>query len=148
MKVLMVCLGNICRSPMAEGILEDLVQKANLDWQIDSAGTGAWHIGEQPDQRAIAVCAGRGIDIRRQRARQIAYADLDQFDLILTMDAENHSHVLSMSRTEVQRRKIQPIMSYGERRSGSVPDPYFDGSFEEVFDLLHDLCRRIVEKRG
>lgn len=144
MKILFVCLGNICRSPMAEGILRDLTLKAQLDWQIDSAGTGAWHIGEQPDRRAIMVCANRGIDIRPLRARQIHPSDLDQFDLILTMDEDNHAQVLSMSRHSEHKQKIKPMMAFSTAGNGSVPDPYFDGRFEAVFELLNEVCGRIV----
>ncbi|HLF62344.1 MAG TPA: low molecular weight protein-tyrosine-phosphatase [Saprospiraceae bacterium] len=145
MKILIVCLGNICRSPMAEGILRHLSRKENLDWQIDSAGTGSWHIGEQPDPRAIAVCAGRGIDIRNQRARQFRHTDLDQFDLILTMDNDNHSQVISMTNSLEHRLKVRRIMSFSTTPEDNVPDPYFDGSFEEVYDLLLEVCARIIE---
>ncbi len=144
MKILMVCLGNICRSPMAEGILNDMAMKANLNWQIDSAGTGNWHVGERPDSRAIAVCAKRGVDIRAQRARQVQRIDLDHFDLILTMDEDNHAHMLSMIRSVEQQKKVRHIMSFSDTSHNNVPDPYFDGSFEEVYDLLSEVCDRII----
>lgn len=148
MKILMVCLGNICRSPIAEGILHDMALKANLDWYVDSAGTGPWHVGERPDPRAIAVCAKNGVDIRGQRARQIRRSDLDEFDLILTMDDENHAHVMSMVRSDIHREKIRPIMSFSTSRHSDVPDPYFDGSFAEVFEILKEVCERIVERES
>jgi len=145
MKILMVCLGNICRSPMAEGILSDMAAKADLDWHVDSAGTGSWHIGEQPDRRAIATCAKRGLDISGQRARQIKTNDLDAFDLILTMDSYNQSDVLRMAHNDSHAQKIKTIMSYDNRHGDSVPDPYYDGRFEEVYEILVQVCNRIIE---
>lgn len=148
MKILMVCLGNICRSPMAEGILRDLALKSNLAWEIDSAGTGTWHIGERPDARAVEVCSRNGIDIRGQRARQFQTKDLENFDLILTMDESNHAHVMSMAKLPEHQEKVCLIMSYLDGDNVSVPDPYFDGSFDKVFKLLSDVCARIVITEG
>lgn len=145
MKILMVCLGNICRSPMAEGILTQLAKAENLDWRIDSAGTGSWHVGERPDNRAISVCRQNNLDITGQRARQIRLRDLDDFDLILTMDETNYDHVLRMARTPDQRLKIKTITSYASTGYADVPDPYYDGSFDEVYTLLDILCRHVVE---
>jgi protein-tyrosine phosphatase len=144
MKVLMVCLGNICRSPMAEGILSRLAAEHDLGWVVDSAGTGSWHIGEQPDARAIATCQTNGLDIRSQRARKIRRSDLDEFDVILTMDDANYRDVLRMAQSSDQREKIRMITAYAQSQYSSVPDPYFDGRFQEVFELLEELCDGIV----
>lgn len=145
MRILIVCLGNICRSPMAQGILESAAQKAGLDWHIDSAGTGSWHVGERPDRRAIAVCDRFGIDISDQRARQFTPADFDRYDLILTMDDENYHTVTRMVRNDAHRNKVRPVMSFSELENGIVPDPYYDGSFEKVYRILDDVCQRIVD---
>ena len=130
---------------MAEGILADMASRANLDWQVDSAGTGSWHIGEQPDRRAIATCAKQGLDISGQRARQIKLNDLDAFDLILTMDSHNHMDVMRMARNDSHLQKIRMIMSYDDSLRDNVPDPYYDGSFEEVYEILVQVCNRIIE---
>ena len=145
MKILMVCLGNICRSPMAEGIMSELVRMKDLDWHIDSAGTGSWHEGESPDRRAIATCDKFGIDIRHQRARQIQLRDLDDFDLILTMDRTNYSDVMRLADSPTQEEKIQLITAFGDSGYEDVPDPYFDGSFERVYTLLRTICGQVLE---
>ena len=123
-----------------------MARKANLDWHIDSAGTGSWHVGERPDPRAIVVCAKNGVDIRRQRARQIQVSDLDEFDLILTMDEDNHAQVMSMIRSDDHKKKIRQIMSFSTSRHRDVPDPYFDGSFSEVYEILNEVCAKIIEQ--
>lgn len=151
MKILMVCLGNICRSPLAEGILKDKIQKKGLPWQVDSAGTGSWHTGEKPDTRSIKVARQYGIDISYQRARQIQPADLRNFDLILTMDENNHEHVLQMARQHgADETKVQMILNYlypGQNQS--VPDPYWnDNGFEPVFQMLNEACEKVVEQLG
>lgn len=144
MRILMVCLGNICRSPMAEGILRAMTTSRGLEWDIDSAGTGAWHSDEPPDPRAIAVCKQRGLDIRQLRARQVRRQDFDAFDLILTMDRANHRDVLQMAQSASHKDKIRPIMSYASDPYAEVPDPYYDGRFAEVYELLIHVCDRIV----
>jgi protein-tyrosine phosphatase len=144
MKILMVCLGNICRSPMAEGVMLSLIQEQEMDWEVDSAGTGSWHIGELPDRRAIATCKRHGIDITSQRARQIRSDDIDAFDLILTMDRANHIDVLQLARSEAHQRKIKLIMQYGASEETDVPDPYYDGSFDQVYTLLQTACAEVM----
>lgn len=146
MKILMVCLGNICRSPLAEGIARKKLEHHGLDWEIDSAGTGDWHIGHAPDPRSISTAAARSIDISGLRARQIALQDLEEFDLIVTMDRDNHQHVRAMANGE-NRHKITMMLDYlypGEGRP--VPDPYFGGSegFEKVYDLLDAACDAMI----
>lgn len=150
MKILMVCLGNICRSPLAEGILKEKVKSRGLGWEIDSAGTGAWHIGELPDRRSIATARKYGIDITDQRARQLSAADLANFDLILTMDETNYHNALRLATIPGQAQKVKMIMDYaypGERIS--VPDPYWDDNgFENVYRMLDEACESVIEAHG
>jgi protein-tyrosine phosphatase len=145
MKILMICLGNICRSPLAEGILKDKIAKKDLNWHVDSAGTGGWHVGELPDQRSITVARKHGIDIRNQRARQFKPSDLDTFDLLLVMDKNNYRDVLKQAISDEQRGKIQLILNFSKPYSDlEVPDPYYDNSFDLVYDLLDEACEAII----
>ena len=145
MKVLMICLGNICRSPLAEGILKHKVTKQKLDWHVDSAGTGAWHAGDLPDRRSIAIAKKYGIDLTDQRARQFEKSDLDTFDLILTMDKNNYQDILRFAKTEAQRAKVHLILNFSRPNSDSeVPDPYYDNRFQLVYDLLDEACEAVV----
>ena len=147
MKVLMVCLGNICRSPLAEGILKYKIHKKGLDWHIDSAGTGGWHAGELPDRRSIAIARKNGIDITDQRARKFRPADLDNFDLILTMDYANYLDVKRYAITPEQQQKIKMIMNFMSPNSDEeVPDPYYDDRFELVFEMLDKACETVILK--
>ena len=147
MKILMVCLGNICRSPLAQGILENKVSKHGLNWTVDSAGTSGWHSGEKPDSRSIEVAHKHNIDISHQRSRKVSGYDLEIFDLIYAMDASNYRDLLSMSQSVEEREKIRMILneSYpGENRN--VPDPYHDDNgFEEVFAMLDKACEEIIQ---
>ena len=147
MKILMVCLGNICRSPLAEGIMADKVSKNGLNWKVDSAGTGAWHVGELPDRRSIATARKYGIDITRQRARQFKPADLDVFDLVLAMDSSNYRDILRFADSKEKEEKVKLIMNYVHPdRNISVPDPYWnDDGFEEVFGMLNQACDNIIQ---
>jgi protein-tyrosine phosphatase len=143
MKVVMVCLGNICRSPLAEGILREKVRQLGLNWTVDSAGTGGWHAGELPDERSIHIAHQRGIDITNQRARQFSRADFERFDHILVMDSSNYSNVLRLAQTEEHRSKVAMILNYAyPEQDFSVPDPYYGGpdGFSEVYDLLDEAC--------
>jgi protein-tyrosine phosphatase len=146
MNVLMVCLGNICRSPMAEGIMQHLAAGAGLDWHIDSAGTGSWHVGEAPDRRAVQTCHKNGIDISGQQARHFGQSDFDQFDLILTMDNSNLDDVVRMAQNDTDRDKINSIMNYADIKGDVVPDPYYDGRFDEAFELIWASCTAIVNR--
>ncbi|MEX8547616.1 MAG: low molecular weight protein-tyrosine-phosphatase [Mucilaginibacter sp.] len=142
MKILMVCLGNICRSPLAEGIIKQQVKEAGLDWEIDSAGTGNWHIGEAPDQRSTLEAKTRGVDISQQVCRQFNVQDFDGFDLILVMDKNNRRDVLSLARNQHDRDKVKLLLNDQE-----VPDPYFnDHYFSPVFDLIEGGCKDIIKK--
>lgn len=148
----MVCLGNICRSPLAEGILKHKAQDAGLDWTVESAGTGAWHAGELPDRRSILKAQQKGIDITDQRARQFQKADFERFDHIFVMDTQNLHDVLQQAGNETQRAKVSLMMEESFPGKGLVvPDPYcdHDNGFEEVFQMLDGACgaflARVVE---
>jgi protein-tyrosine phosphatase len=146
MKILMVCLGNICRSPLAQGILEQKIKEHQLEWKVDSAGTGSWHAGEMPDKRSIQVAHENGIDITNQCARQIISNDLDHFDLILAMDVSNYNDILRLCKSEEQSSKVHILLNYlyeGENRS--VPDPYFAGGFDKVYTLLDIALEKFVK---
>jgi protein-tyrosine phosphatase len=147
MKILMVCLGNICRSPLAEGIMKEKAAQRGLDWEIDSAGTGSWHIGERPDPRSILTARQYGLDITGQRARQFKTADLDRFDLILAMDESNYQDILRHTNGRAQSEKVRLILDYVEPgRRRSVPDPYWDDDgFDQVYRMLDEACERIIE---
>lgn len=140
MKILMVCLGNICRSPLAEGILRS---KLSEEFHIDSAGTGDWHVGNCPDKRSISVAKKYGIDISAQRARQFNPKDFDEFDLIYVMDESNFEDVISMAKSEIHKSKVQLIL--GDK---NVPDPYYSGDegFENVYKMLEEVAVQIATK--
>lgn len=147
-KVLTVCLGNICRSPMAEGILKQAAAAKNIPLQLDSAGTGGWHAGEQPDKRARDYMKSRGLDISGLRARQIRYEDLDTFDYILVMDRDNLRNVLTMCRYDAQREKVRLMLSYwNESPDDEVPDPYYGGEegFALVYSWVHHAAQAFLQ---
>ena len=144
----MVCLGNICRSPLAEGILRHKIEKAGLSAQVDSAGTGGWHAGEGPDQRSVQKGMEYGIDISRQRARQFKKSDFDEFDLIYAMDGSNYSDIIAQADNREDMDKVKMILNEiypGEDRP--VPDPYYGGEegFENVYRLLDEACDKILK---
>lgn len=148
--VLMVCMGNICRSPTAEGVLRRKLREAGLEGQVtvDSAGAhGHWHAGEAPDRRSQQHARQRGYDLSALRARQVVEADFDQFDLILAMDWDNLALLEEMA-PPTARRKLRRLTEHCRRHdSPVVPDPYYGGSdhFEEVLDLVEDACDGLVE---
>ena len=145
----MVCLGNICRSPMAHGILNYKATKANLEIHVDSAGTGNWHIGNQPDFRSISTAKKYGIDITKQKARQISTKDLYEYDLVYAMDKQNYKDIIKLCSQEEQKHKVKLILNETKINSNeSVPDPYYDeiNGFEKVFKLLDEACQNIIEK--
>lgn len=145
-KVLMVCLGNICRSPLAEGIMRKRTNKQ--DFLIDSAGTANYHQGAAPDHRSIAIAALHNIDISKQQARQLTPADIDAFDHILVMDEENLSNALALCTSAAQRDKIALITTASEVDAPRIPDPYYGGDdgFAHVYELLHDCCKNWLKK--
>lgn len=143
MKLLMVCLGNICRSPMAEGVMRSKIQARGLNILVDSAGTSNYHTGEHPDARATACARKHNVDISTLKARQFMVRDFDQFDRILVMDASNYHDVLALARHEADKKKVELIMNTMYPDSNlSVPDPYFGGEegFEKVFMMLDNVC--------
>ena len=148
MKILMVCLGNICRSPLAEGILKDKLRERGLNWAVDSAGTGFWHIGEPPDPRSVSTARKYGLDISRQRARQLQSQDLEAFDLVLAMDRSNYDDILRLANTGQQKSKVEMILNYVDPGSNrNVPDPYWDDDgFDKVFHMLDEACERVIDK--
>ncbi len=148
MKILMVCLGNICRSPLAEGILKQKIKEKGLPWTVDSAGTGAWHIGELPDARSIAVAHKYGIDLTYQRARQFKAADFNRFDKIFAMDRSNYRDILRNAPNNGQKEKLEMILNVLHPGSNAdVPDPYWDDNgFEQVFRMLDKACEKIVDQ--
>ena len=152
MKVLFVCLGNICRSPAAEGVFLHLLQERGLcdQFVVDSAGTGGWHVGNPADRRMQAAAHRRGIQLP-SRARQICLDDFSEFDLVLTMDDNNLATVRELAREAGARATatIQPMLSYALRFSETeVPDPYYggDAGFEHVLDLLEDACSNLLNE--
>ncbi len=148
MKILMVCLGNICRSPLAEGILKSKIQQHGLNWKVDSAGTGSWHIDETPDQRSVKVAQDHDLDITMQKGRQISKKDFKNFDLIFVMDQENFKNVTALASTEEEKEKVNLIMSMLNPHDPlSVPDPYWDDNgFQKVYEMLDQACEAIIEK--
>lgn len=145
-KVLMVCLGNICRSPLAEGILQSKVDPEFVF--VDSAGTAGYHLGSEPDHRSIAVATKYGIDISRQRCRQFNVQDFDEFDLIYVMDKSNYENVIARSRSQKQRDKVKLLLHEIDLDVNEVPDPYYGGEngFQHVFELIDQACEAIAKK--
>ena len=149
-RVLFVCLGNICRSPAAEGVFLHQLAQAGLEacFEVDSAGTGGWHVGQAADPRMRAAAERRGIHLP-SRARQLAAADLQTFDHILTMDAENLAAVRSLGRRSRPTATITPLLQYCRHfPQEEVPDPYYGGEagFDHVLDLLEDACQGLLSE--
>lgn len=143
----MVCLGNICRSPLAEGILKSKLIRSKIF--IDSAGTGAYHVGEKPDKRSIAIAQEFGIDITTQQARKFVVEDFERFDLIYVMDNSNYTNVIGLARNEEDKNKVKFILNEvfpGENLD--VPDPYYGGDygFKNVYKMLDEACDIIAKK--
>jgi protein-tyrosine phosphatase len=144
MKILMVCLGNICRSPLAEGIMRHKAAQRNLAHiEVDSCGTAGYHVDEAPDPRSIKKAREKGFEIGNLKGRQFQVSDFEKFDRIFVMDTENHKNIVRMARTREEMEKVQLMMDViypGEKIN--VPDPYYgdyDG-FEEVFQMLEKAC--------
>ena len=146
MKILMVCLGNICRSPLAEGILS--IKGKHLNLEVDSAGTAAYHIGKQPDIRSIEIANKHTIELNQQRARQFSRADFDKFDIIYAMDTNNYAHLISLASNETERNKIRMILNeINPKAYQSVPDPYYGGEngFQDIYNILDKACNKIIQ---
>jgi protein-tyrosine phosphatase len=146
-KILMVCLGNICRSPLAEGILQSKLPSDKFT--IDSAGTGDYHIGSLPDKRSIEVAKKYDLDISNQRGRQFSEADFDRFDIIYVMDRSNYENVIKKARNDKDIEKVKMILNeiYPDQNH-DVPDPYTGGiqGFDSTFKMLDEACNEIAKK--
>lgn len=145
-KVLMVCLGNICRSPLAEGILASKVDPENVF--VDSAGTAGYHVGNPPDRRSIAVAWKHGLDIGHQRCRQFSKDDFVEFDIIYVMDRSNFSNVASLASTTEEAQKVKLLLEEVSLGISEVPDPYYGGAdgFEDVYQMIDRACEAIAKK--
>lgn len=145
----MVCLGNICRSPMAEGIVRDKIEELGLDIELDSAGTGDYHIGEAPDKRARANMSQNGHDISDLRARQFTSEDFKAFDRIFVMDRSNYDNVVRLASNDEEKAKVELFLNLASPGSDAeVPDPYFggDSGFQHVYELLSKATDRLMEE--
>lgn len=147
MKILMVCLGNICRSPLAHGILDHKLKQRGLSWTVDSAGTSGYHDGELPDTRSQDVALKHGIDLNYQRSRKLVVEDFDAFDIIYAMDAMNFRSISNLAPSEEDKAKVRMIMNEVDAgRNEQVPDPYFgEDGFENVYDMLDRATDRILD---
>lgn len=145
-RVLMVCLGNICRSPLAEGILKSKI--ASRDIIVDSAGTASYHIGKSPDSRSIAVAKKYGIDISKQVCRKFSIHDFDSFDVIYAMDKDNYNNLIEVSKSAEQANKIRLLLSEIDGSEKDVPDPYYgnEEEFERVFQMIDDACEQLIKR--
>ncbi|MGZ5050221.1 MAG: low molecular weight protein-tyrosine-phosphatase [Methylobacter sp.] len=148
-KVLFVCMGNICRSPTAEGVFTKLVKERNLEkhFEIDSAGTHAYHVGNAPDARAQSAARERGIDLSHLRARQVVFGDFEDFDYVLAMDDDNYS-ILIKSCPEQHQPKVKYFLDYAPHlNEREVPDPYYGGSygFERVLDMVEEASAGFLQ---
>lgn len=145
---MMVCLGNICRSPLAEGILKQKVNQQGLDIQVASSGTAAYHVGESADERMIATAHRHGVDLSGHHGSQFKAKDFDEYDKIFVMDSSNYRNVIRLARSENDRAKVNLIMDVLDPATGyDVPDPYYSGDdgFELVYNMLNQACDKIVD---
>ncbi len=145
-RILMVCLGNICRSPLAEGILQSKTNPEKIF--VDSAGTGGYHIGNMPDIRSIAVAQKYGIDIHQQKCRKFSPKDFENFDVIYAMDNSNYSNIIALAKNKEEISKVKLLLSEINIETKEVPDPYYDKDegFEIVFQLIDKACEAIAKK--
>jgi protein-tyrosine phosphatase len=151
MKILMVCLGNICRSPLAEGILKHKVQQAGLNWTIESAGTNGYHTGEAPHRLSQKVAKLNGIDICDQRARQFVKADMDRYDKIYALADDVVDEIRRIAKEKFDPARVDLLMNeVYPGKNHSVPDPWYgpEPGYHEVYQLIDEACERIVERYG
>lgn len=146
MNILFVCLGNICRSPLADGVMRTLVKKHQLPWTIDSAGTANYHVGEAPDKRAQAIAKKNGVDISDLRGRQFQVNDFDDFDYIFAMDASNYQNILNLARNQDDINKVELFLNRLEPgMNRGVQDPWYDDAlFEPVYKEIEQTCKAII----
>jgi protein-tyrosine phosphatase len=148
-KVLFVCLGNICRSAMAQGILEHKIKEQYLAIEVDSAGTSSYHIGDAPDKRMQAKGLEYDIDISQQQARQFRVNDFEEFDYIFAMDSSNYNDIIALAKTEKDKQKVSLFLNQSTpNQNKSVPDPYYGGEqgFEDVYQMLDIACDAFIKK--
>jgi len=149
MKILMVCLGNICRSPLAEGVLQDLAKKAGLNWQVNSAGTNGYHTGEPPHHYSIKVAKQNGIDISKQRSRKFTSADFEQYDLIYVMAEDVLDDIKSIGRNNFVSEKVRLFLDESfPGQYKDVPDPWYgtENGYHDVFEIINNNCKNIIKK--
>ena len=146
--ILFVCLGNICRSPLAEGVFIHLANQAEVDVRVDSAGTGSWHIGERPDSRAQAVARTHEIELPGH-ARQVRSRDMSDFDYVIAMDRSNLAHLAALRQSSHGSARLHLLREFDSEagRNKDVPDPYYGGrsGFEECFEIVERSCRGLLE---
>lgn len=149
MRILFVCTGNICRSPTADAVARQRIAAAGLDWHVDSAGTGGWHVGEAPDDRAVAAGAARGYDLSELQAREVDPADFIRFDHVIAMD---HSHQRFLRRMPGADRgaRVSLMMAWAGEPDGDVPDPYYGGEdgFDAVLDMIESAVDGLIARLG
>jgi protein-tyrosine phosphatase len=147
-RILFVCLGNICRSPTAEGVMRGLLAESGLEreLEVESAGTGGWHVGAAPDERATDAAARRGIELTGS-ARQVDPADFERFDLLIAMDRSNRDRLLELAPTPAHRERVRLLREFGDGVEDDVPDPYYGGAdgFEEVLEIVERCCAALLE---
>ena len=151
MRVLFVCLGNICRSPTAEGVMRSLVAEAGLEGEIEveSAGTGDWHVGHPPDERALSAAAARGITLEGV-ARQVTAGDFEAFDLIVAMDRANRDDLVALAPDAEARERVRLLREYAGESERDVPDPYYGGEdgFADVVEIVERSCAALLDALG
>lgn len=145
-KILMVCLGNICRSPLAEGILKSKVDPSEIF--VDSAGTAGYHVGSLPDSRSMDIARTHGIDLSDQRCRKFSQKDFEDFDIIYVMDRNNYDNVIALAESNGHRQKVKLLLEESNLGVYEVPDPYYGGAdgFEYIFGLIDQACNQIMNK--
>lgn len=150
-KILFVCLGNICRSPIAHGLLQHKAQQLKLGWEIDSSGTSDWHEGELPNENSIRVMQQHGIDITYQRSRPLRRKDMENFDIIYVMDSSNYKDVTDMAKSELEISKVHLILNeVNPGKNEPVPDPWglTEKHYEKVYEMLDEATDKIIEEHS